>query len=318
MRKILDKTGMTEEQWQEYRGQQKGIGGSEVSIILGLNKWKSKFLLWLEKTGQTPRAEVSNEFVEWGNILEPVIRDKFQRATGFEVTENPWVMCHDEHDWMIANIDGEVINPNLSGKGVLEIKTTSEHNKREWEVGVPVHYLAQVQHYLAVMGEEYTYAYVAVLIGGNHFKYFLVERDDYIIDKIISAEMAFMKMIENRIAPEISGSKSETDWLFSKYPDAIEQEKRITLESEKLALEYYALSNEVKALNARMDEIKNKLKHEAEEYKYLKNERIKVAMPTIKKILFDSKKFSADHPELYNEYKTKESVYRGFDVTLLD
>ena len=30
----------------------KGIGGSDVSAILGLNKWKSAYQIWLEKTGK--------------------------------------------------------------------------------------------------------------------------------------------------------------------------------------------------------------------------------------------------------------------------
>jgi hypothetical protein len=41
-------------------------------------------------------------------------------------------------------------------------------------------------------------------------------------------------------------------------------------------------------------------------------------MPTIKKTLFDSKKFAQVMPETYEQYKTKESSYRGFTVKLLE
>jgi putative phage-type endonuclease len=318
LRKILDKTGMTEQDWQNYRGGQKGIGGSEVATILGLNPYKSKFVLWLEKTEQVARAEVNNQFVEWGNILEPVIRDKFSRTTGFEVWENPWVMCHDEHDFMVANIDGEVLDPNLEGKGILEIKTTREFNKKDWEFGVPVHYLAQVQHYLAVMGTDYKYAYVAVLIGGNDYKHYLVERDDYIIDKIIRAEMEFMRMVEERISPEIGGSKSESDWLLSQYPLALDIEGELSSGLELLALEYKTLAEEEKRIKAELDKIKNTIRLEAQDFKYLKSNKVKITMPTIRKVLFDSKRFAEEKPDLYDEYKTKESIYRGFDVSFID
>ena len=96
MRKILDKSNMTEEDWQAYREKQKGIGGSDVATILGLNPYKSVFTLWLEKTGQIEPPVLNNEYIEWGNILEPVIREKFAKETGFEVEENHWVMLHDQ------------------------------------------------------------------------------------------------------------------------------------------------------------------------------------------------------------------------------
>ncbi len=38
---------MSRQEWLEDR--KKGIGGSDVGTILGLNKWKSPYQLWLEK-----------------------------------------------------------------------------------------------------------------------------------------------------------------------------------------------------------------------------------------------------------------------------
>jgi putative phage-type endonuclease len=313
MKKILDKRNMTEQDWQEYRRTQKGIGGSDVAIILGLNPWKSAFTLWLEKTGQIEPAPVSNEYVEWGNLLEPVIRDKFRRETGFKVFQNNFVLQHDEFTFMIANIDGEVIDPEIGERGLLEIKTTSERNKAEWEEGPPNHYHLQIQHYLAVLG--YSYAYVAVLIGGNHFKYFKIDRDDYVIDKIISAEKEFMRLVEERIAPEISGHGSDSTYLAERYPEAINEEMELRADLEAFALRYVEIQKEIKTLQEEADYIKNRIKLEAKEYKVLKGELFKISMPTVKKISFDSKAFSSDYPDLFAKYKTKESSYRSFTVS---
>jgi putative phage-type endonuclease len=315
LKKIVDKRKMTESDWDLYRSEQNGIGGSEVAIILGLSPYKSKFELWLEKTKQIKRPQVNNNFVEWGNILEPVVREKFRKETGFKVFQNNFVLQHDIHDFMIANIDGEVIDPNRAGRGILEIKTTREHNRKDWEHGCPIYYQAQCQHYMAVTG--YEYAYICCLIGGNTFVYHLIERDDWTIDKMIQAEMEFMHQVKNRIAPMIGHGKSETDWLHSIYPNAIEDEMFIPVVIEELALEYMTLSEQVKAKTFRMDEIKNQIKLEGKEFKTLRGNRLKISMPAIQKILFDSKKFSEDHPDLYNQYKTKESNYRGFDVSML-
>lgn len=318
MKKILDKRHMTEQDWQEYRAKQKGIGGSEVSSILDINKYKSKFVLWTEKTGAVEPEPVDNEFVEWGNILEPNIRAKFARENNFKTNKCNFVLQHDEFDWMIANIDGEYKDPSKKGKGVLEIKTTSEWNKSEWEGDhVPVAYMAQMQHYLAVTG--YGYGAFAVLIGGNKYRQFFVDRDEEAIDLIINAEKAFMDAVEANNYPwELTSSASESDWLAKQYPNAIDEEMSIPPTIEKMALEYTEISDQMKTLKDRQDEIKNQIKFEAKEFGTLRGNQVKILMPTIRKTLFDSKKFQVEHADLYDEYKTKISTYRDFKVKLLE
>jgi putative phage-type endonuclease len=313
MKQILDKRNMTEQDWQNYRRTQKGIGGSDVATILGLNPYKTAFTLWLEKTGQVEPPEVNNQYVEWGNLLEPVIRDKFAQVTGFEVKENPYVLQHDTHDFMVANVDGECFDPEMGEWGVLEIKTANERMKAEWQEGPPNHYHLQIQHYLATM--EYNYAYVACLIGGNQFVYFKIMRDDYVIDKIISAEKNFMLQVENRIAPEITGLAPDSNYLAERYPEANEEESELRADLEAFANRYTDIQREIKVLQEEADYIKNRIKLEAKEYKVLKGEFLKVSMPTVKKVSFDSKAFAADHPTLYEQYKNKETSYRNFTVT---
>ena len=316
MRRILDKRKMNEEDWQNYRSnQQTGIGGSEIATILGINPYKSKFTLWLEKTGQKARDNVTGDAVEWGNILEPVIRDKFKRETGFKVFQNNFVLVHDTHDFMVANIDGEVIDPQFQGRGVLEVKTTHERNKNKWEDGCPIYYMSQVQWYLGVTG--YSYAYICVLIGGSTFKYFLIERDDYLIDLMIKEAQNFMYQVDQLIPPEIGGSKNESEWLAQAFPDAIEEEMTIPPMIEELAMEYSELQSEIKDKTKRCDEIKNKIKLEGKEHKTLRGTVVRIKMPTINKVLFDSKTFSLENPDLYVRYKTKQSSYRGFDISFL-
>jgi putative phage-type endonuclease len=313
LKRILDKSNMTAEDWQAYREKQKGIGGSDVATILGLNPYKSVFTLWLEKTGQIEPPGVSSEAIEWGNILEPVIREKFARETGFEVYENPYVLQHDIHEFMIANIDGEVIDPQFNGKpGVLEIKTAGERMRPQWEEGPPNHYMLQIQHYLAVL--DYEYAYVAVLLAGQTFKYFLIERDDYVIDQIIQAEADFMYLVENRIAPEISGHEADSNYLAGAFPEDNGETGELNRELEGYALRYSTLQKEIKELQEEADYIKNKIKLEMKDFKYLKSDLIKVTMPTITKVSFNAKQFEEDHPDLYERYKNKKSSYRSFIV----
>lgn len=71
---------MTHNEWLEDR--RKGIGGSDVGTILGLNKWKSPYQLWLEKTGQVELDESNSEPAYWGNVLEEIVAKEFTERTG--------------------------------------------------------------------------------------------------------------------------------------------------------------------------------------------------------------------------------------------
>jgi putative phage-type endonuclease len=315
MKLLYDKTGWTPEQWQKFRKSQKGIGGSDVAVILGISPFKSAFSLWLEKTGQVPAKELTSEAVEWGNILEPVIRDKFRIETGFEVEESPYVMGHDEYDFMLANVDGIVIDES-GEKGILEIKTTDARNKAQWEFGPPDYYMCQVMHYLAVT--DYPYAYVCVLIGGNHFKYFKIERNDYIIDKLIQAESKFWDMVENKIPPEITHMESDSEWLADAYPSANNMIVELSPVLELAAHRYLEISAEIKQLSNEAELIKNLIKQEAKENEVLQGEKIRIKIPTVRKISFDTKKFEEEHPDFFKQYKTKESSFRSFYVSLLE
>ena len=319
MKKILDKRSMSESDWQVYRSQQAGIGGSEVASVLGIqpNYAKSAFTLWLEKTGQKEVEPVDNEFVTWGNIMEPIIRKQFAKESGMKIFQNNFVLQHDDYDFMIANIDGEILDPSRKGRGVLEIKTTSEWNKKEWEGdSVPLQYNSQVQHYLAVTG--YEYAYIVVLIGGNKLRHWIIERDEITIELIIKAEKHFMDLIASGEPPAIGGGTSDTDYLANRYPISNGEELTMPQTLEDLALEYSELSEQEKEIKKRMAEIKNKIRLEAKEVEKLKGRSVIINMATIQKTLFDSKAFAVDHADLYNDYKTKTSTYRDFKVKKLE
>lgn len=83
MRVLVKTADMPREEWLKWRT--KGIGGSDASIIAGVNKFKSIFQLWLEKTGQIVPEESESEYTHFGNVLEPVVKKEFTRRTGLKV-----------------------------------------------------------------------------------------------------------------------------------------------------------------------------------------------------------------------------------------
>jgi len=124
---VLVKTReMSREEW--LRTRKKGIGGSDASVVLGFNPWKSPFELYIEKTSDDIR-ELDSEAVYWGTVLEDVIAEEFTRRTGKKVRRQNKVFIHPEYDFMIANIDRDVVGE----KALLECKTTSAFNADAWE-----------------------------------------------------------------------------------------------------------------------------------------------------------------------------------------
>ena len=184
--KVLTSTeNMPYEEWLEYRKQ--GIGGSDASVVCGINRYKSPVELWMEKTNQIPSQE-AGEAAYWGTQLESLVRAEFSKRTNIIVSEPHQLLQSEEHPFMLANLDGVCESPD-HGTCIFEAKTASAYKAGEWEDGIPDEYQLQIQHYMAVTG--YAGAYIAVLIGGNTFRWKFVKRDEELISMLIQLEGDF-------------------------------------------------------------------------------------------------------------------------------
>ena len=138
---VLVKTkNLTKEEWLKYRTQ--GIGGSDVSVIAGVNPFKSIYQLWREKTGQIEPEQVENEYAHFGTMLEPIVKKEFMERTGLKVRTRKALLQSSEYPFMIADLDGSI---NENGEMcIFEAKTASAYKQSVWEEGVPVEYMLQV------------------------------------------------------------------------------------------------------------------------------------------------------------------------------
>ena len=92
---FADTSSMSREEWLKYRTT--GIGGSDVSVIAGINPYRSVFQLWLEKTGQTEPCESGNECTHFGTVLEPIVKQEFTERTGIEIAEPKFIYQHPDY-----------------------------------------------------------------------------------------------------------------------------------------------------------------------------------------------------------------------------
>lgn len=169
-------------QWHDQRDN--GIGGSDVSIIMGANRWKTVGDLWREKTGKAKPEDLSHKpAIMLGNAMEPVLRDEYAyRHPDVQVQEPDYMLQDVAHPWRQASLDG-LLTFRDGHREVLEIKTAGAFSYAAWDNGlVPINYAMQVLHYLAVTG--YPRAQLIAMIGNQRIIERTVQRDEEAIAAI--------------------------------------------------------------------------------------------------------------------------------------
>lgn len=183
---------------QQREDRRLGIGGSDISVILGLSSYKTPYQLFLEKTGILEDKEEENKYQYWGTKLEPIILDEFKLRNNITI-ETPDTIIHPFYPFLRANVDAFIPEWN----SVLEIKSSSSYMSSQWgESGsdiIPLAYLTQVAHYVSTLNADS--AHIAVLIGGNDYREFKYIRDLELESKIIDAAKEFWHYVESKQPP---------------------------------------------------------------------------------------------------------------------
>jgi predicted phage-related endonuclease len=219
------------------------LGGSEAAAACGVDPWRSRVALWLEKRGEW--RQEAGEPALWGNLLEPVVYAELERR-GYHVM--PGLadgLADDDRPWLIGHPDGFA---ELNGEAaLLEIKTAGQWTANEWrgESGAPLPYLLQLHHYFELTG--YSLALLAVLIAGQRLETRIVHRDDAVIARMLELEEDFIGHLRSETMPAPDGSDSARDALrslFSPSPGlVVRADKRI----ERHASEARILRESIKA-----------------------------------------------------------------------
>lgn len=311
--KIITSTkNLSYEDWLEFR--KNGIGGSDASVVCGINRYKTPIELWMEKTNQAPMQDVG-ESAYWGTQLEPLVRAEFSKRTGIEVTAAKQLLQSAEYPFMLANLDGICCDPN-SGECIFEAKTASAFKAGEWDNSIPDEYMLQIQHYMAVTG--FKAAYIAVLIGGNTFRWRLVERDDELISMMIELEDSFWKCVENGTPPPIDGSDACAKFLAEKYSDSTANPTfELPSEAEKIIENYNSACEKLSAITEEKQLSENLLKDllGKNEVGIIGNKI--VTWKSVSQERLDTKTLKSEHPALYKKY-ANVTTYRRFSIKSAD
>jgi putative phage-type endonuclease len=299
----MHKLPKTHEEWLNDR--MKGIGGSDVGAVLGLNKYKSAYTLWAEKCGLLPNEEVDNEAMRVGRDLEQYVADRFMEATGKKVVTSDYSFQSEAHPFMLANVDRLLVGEEVG----LECKTASALTRCDFENGdIPPSYYCQCMHYMAVTG--FKKWYIAILVMGKGFYWYEINRNEEEIQALIEAEQDFWNCVESGEAPEVDASESTKDTLNLRWQS---QEKECILghEAEDSVKELLSIKKRTKALKELQTAYENVIKSEMEEAEFAEVENATIKWKTSKSMTFDRDKFKKENPELYKKY-LKETTSRKF------
>jgi len=235
----------TKEQWLTQR--KGGIGGTDISAILGLNPWRNAIDVYLAKLGLAHQPET--QAMRLGNRLEPVIAEEYADLTGSQLVRgaeiaqlfpglaNVWrghtIIEHREHRFLIGTPDAIVPDAERG----LEIKNAG-FQSREWgrpgTDEIPRHYLLQCAWYMALTGMSHWD--VAVLFSGNRMEIYTVRRNAELESALLKVGVEFwQRHILTHTPPPIDASKSYAQYLARKFHVGTEQVVVATPEAEHWA-----------------------------------------------------------------------------------
>lgn len=308
----------TDPEWQDWLAARAGgISASDIAAVLNINPWDSPFSLYWRKKLNT-EIDPSPQ-MEWGGRLEDPIGAKFADLhPAFDVRPGG-LYRHPDHAWMLATPDRLLHDrhpcldcPECGGAvddepaAVLELKTASSLD--EWgdedTDQVPLHYRAQVIYQLDVLGLPR--AHVALLSRGSTYREYTVQYDveDAAIMRKAAAE--FMERLANDDAPDIDGSAATTTTLKALHPSVVDE--AVTVPTD-LADQYRVRKELLDDAQAAYDEAANRIRALIGDNRIAVADGRKVAQRSVyDRAGFDTKRFKADHPDLFAEYETTTTV----------
>lgn len=292
------------EEWLRIR--KSYLTGTDAGAVCGMNPYKSAMQVYVDKT--SPKTEtVDNEAMRLGRDLEAYVAERFTEATGKKVRKSNAMYVSDRHPFMMANVDRLVVGERAG----LECKTASPYTADRWKDGnVPEWYYLQCQHYMKVL--EADRWYLAVLIFGKGFRYICLERDEELLNDLVSIEQDFWENhVQAGVLPQSDGSKG-ADELIQKYFHRKEgtiirmngMDGQITRRNE--------LAELIKKMQAEQKKIEQELKI------YLGNaeaqtgisDQYRVTWTEYETRRIDAERLKKEQPEIYEDYSKVQKASR--------
>jgi|DEB0MinimDraft_10_1074344.scaffolds.fasta_scaffold05795_4 putative phage-type endonuclease len=281
-----------------------GIGGSDISAILGISPYKTPVELFNEKINKT--VDYAENFsIKRGNALEPIIIEEYENITG-NIVYNHGTIHDKEHNFLFANLDGYVENDMGEIKIVVEAKSTNR--KKIWgEPGtdqIPDYYLAQAAHYAYITDCEKVDIAVAFNDSVNLYYY---SRNEELEKAIRNKAIEFWNLVTKRIPPAPL-CKNDIELIYKCSGTSIEADAAILKDLES----FISIKETIKNAQNKEKKIRDKIAI------YLKNNEILTykgkTIATYKEQKapkrIDVKRLQKENPDIAKQYTISGNAQR--------
>lgn len=297
MSKVKDALCVEYGEFDVSEDRDKYIGGSDIPAILGISKFTTRWQLLLQKAGLEERSFTGNRYTEYGHKIEPVIRDYINLVYKKNFIPN-----------RVINGDIRYHADGFDGETVLEVKSTSET-------------------YSSVDGYK---VYLVQLLKGmeeNHVEKGILAVYDRPEDMSLVLDPQRLQVFEI----SLDEHRNLLDYVnreIDKFRSDLERLKENPLLSEQDFLPVnpgmITLTNKILAFEKQLAMLKEIEQQCKEAKKQLYNEMLKHGVPSwtlpngtkITKVdespaktktvtEFDSERFKAENPSLYQKYLKK-------------
>lgn len=309
------------------------LGGSDMAVAAGVSNFSTPLQLYEKKKGLwTPPPPANPEQLQMGHDMEAIAAMWFERKTGAKVIEDTNMYQHPKYPWALADMDRRFIMPD-GRRGILEIKTTSYYCKDDWaDDSWPEKYDYQLRYYLGVDDCDLG-AFICIwgMNPANDMAIRFVDRDldkeAHIFEEIgqpfinrlfnsdpptmegISGEQALeaLKLLYkgNKALPSIElGCGFEKDIeSFMKYDEELKDANATVKRLEELKK-----ASSIRLIEAMKDHTKGEFND--------KNGKtfIITYSTTSRKGGIDTDKLKEDLPDVFEQYKKPDTVYRTMKI----
>lgn len=274
------------------------VGGSDVPVILGLSKYKTQFELAKEKAGIVQPDKSSNPYIQFGNKMEPLIRDYINTKNSLNFHPDTFI---NKDDMIRSNVDGI----DLENKMLLEIKTHGAN---------PTERVYEAQMQLYFHQTDCDYGWLAMYHRPKNFDLEFdrknlvikeIERDQGYIEKILDSIETFWIRVEYL--------KEKTDMTEQEYYSIGNDIDKLVARVERFELQMLEFEEKAKLIKAQQKDFREQLYQKMEENDIKKIDTgdlvITRVLPTTRKSI-DSTKLKKEKPDIYDQY-LKESQING-------
>jgi putative phage-type endonuclease len=298
------------EAWLKARN--KGLGGTDIASILGVNKYKSPYQVWEDKTGRGQKFE-GNKMTRRGQYMEDAVANYFEDATGMKIikaSESAEICIHPTYSYLIGSTDRRYFNPDGS-KGVLECKTTMSSFEADIS-SLPQSWFVQLQWYLGLTGYKRGAIAWGELGYSSDFKHVIVDFNPDFFNYIVGEGVRFWNEYVTTDTPPPATTSADVERIYSIHAP----NKFITASDEffQTYSELKELKGKAKDLEADICAREEALKlvlGDAEGARY--GDDILVTWKAAKgSIKFDDKALKAADPETWARYIKETSGSRRF------